>query len=100
MLDQLLELNIIELQEMKRPKEAGKVNDPNYCMYYHLVSHPTQRCFVLKERILELASQGKIILEEEKEIATTNQTAIVFGSFDPILLREKTQKPERLILMS
>ena len=33
-------------------------------------------------------------------MATTNQTAIVFGSFDPILLNEETQKPERLIPMS
>ena len=56
MLDQLLELNVIELPEMKRPEEAGKVNDPNYCKYHRLVSHPTHRCFVLKERILELAS--------------------------------------------
>ena len=51
MLDQLLELNVIELPEMKRPEEAGKVNDPNYCKYHRLVSHPTQHCFVLKERI-------------------------------------------------
>ena len=100
MLDQLLKLNIIELSEMKWPEETGKVNDPNYCKYHHLVNHPTQCCFVLKERILGLISQGKITLEEEKEVATTNQTAIVFGSFDPILLRKETQKPERLIPMS
>ena len=71
-LDQLRELNVIELLEMKRPEEAGKVNDPNYCKYHHLVSHPTQRCFVLKEKDLRLASQGKITLEEEKEVATIN----------------------------
>ena len=64
-----------------------------------MVKHPTQCCFVLKERILGLASQRKITLEEAKEVATTNQTAIVFGSFDPILLNEETQKPERLIPM-
>ena len=40
------------------------------------------------------------MLKEEKEVATTNQTAIVFGSFDPILLLKETQKPKRLISMS
>ena len=48
MLDQLLELNVIELPEMKWLEKAEKVNDPNYCKYHRLVSHPTQRCFVLK----------------------------------------------------
>ena len=48
MLDQLLELNVIKLPEMKQPEEAGKFNDPNYYNYYRLVSHPTQRSFVLK----------------------------------------------------
>ncbi|GFZ19588.1 hypothetical protein Acr_28g0002930 [Actinidia rufa] len=51
-------------------------------------------------KILGLASQGKITLEEEKEMAAPNQTAIVFGSFDLILLREETKKPKRLVPMS
>ena len=66
MLEQLLELKIIELQEMKRPEEAGRVHDPNYCKYHRLVSHSTQGCFVRKEIIVELASEGKMSLEEEK----------------------------------
>ena len=41
MLDQLLELNVIELSEMKRHEEARKVNDLNYYKYHCLVSHPT-----------------------------------------------------------
>ncbi|KAH7846488.1 hypothetical protein Vadar_014552 [Vaccinium darrowii] len=109
MFDQLLDLKLIELPEMKRPEEANKVNDPNYCKFHRLVSHPTSRCFVLKEKIVELASQGKIVLEEE--IVATNQTVatlqdeiqqleklqtvrIHFGSFDPIevVLRHSTQQ--------
>ncbi|KAH7865724.1 hypothetical protein Vadar_010358 [Vaccinium darrowii] len=109
MFDQLLDLKLIELPEMKRPEEANKVNDPNYCKFHRLVSHPTSRCFVLKEKIVELASQGKIVLEEE--IVAANQTVatlqdeiqqleklqtvrIQFGSFDPIevVLRHSTQQ--------
>ncbi|KAH7845078.1 hypothetical protein Vadar_006975 [Vaccinium darrowii] len=72
--DQLIGLKLIDLPKMKRPEEASKVDDPNYCKFYCLVSLLTSRCFVLKERLVELASEGKIILEEEKEVVATNQT--------------------------
>ncbi|KAH7845085.1 hypothetical protein Vadar_010833 [Vaccinium darrowii] len=99
--DQLIGLKLIDLPEMKRPEEANKVDDPNYYKFYCSVSLPTSCCFVLKERLVELASEGKIILEEEKEVVATNQTVatvqnetqqlegfqilqIQFGSLDPI----------------
>ncbi|KAH7861738.1 hypothetical protein Vadar_030092 [Vaccinium darrowii] len=80
-------------------QKSNKVNDPNYCKFHRLVSHPTSRCFIPKEKIVKLSGQGKIILEEET--AASNQTAaalqdetqqletpltmkIQFGSFDPI----------------
>ena len=97
MLEELLRLKLIELPEMKRPEEAEKFNDPNYCMYHRLVSHPTQRCFVLKDKIVALASQGTILLEEEKDVASTNQVNVTFGSFDPVILHEKLQQLKRPI---
>ena len=97
MLEELLRLKLIELPEMKRPEEAEKVNDPNYCMYHRLISHPTQRCFVLKDKIVALASQGTILLEEEKDVASTNQVNVTFGSFDPVILHEKLQQLKRPI---
>jgi len=38
--DELLELKLIDLPEMKRPDEAEKTDDLNYCKYHRLVSHP------------------------------------------------------------
>ncbi|OMO96004.1 hypothetical protein COLO4_15563 [Corchorus olitorius] len=58
MLDELLKSKVIELPEMKRPEESGKVDDPNYCKYHRLVSHPVGKCFVLKDKIMELHSEG------------------------------------------
>ncbi|KAG9453432.1 hypothetical protein H6P81_006336 [Aristolochia fimbriata] len=55
MLEQLLEKNLLQLPEAKRPEDVGKSSDPNYCKYHRLVGHPTEKCFVLKDRILELA---------------------------------------------
>ncbi|KAH7856201.1 hypothetical protein Vadar_033865 [Vaccinium darrowii] len=109
MFDQLLDLKLVQLPKMKRPEEANKVNDPNYCKFHRLVSHPTLRCFVLKEKIVELASQGKIILEEEtvaanqtvatlqdetQQLETLQTMKIQFGSFDPneVVLCHSTQQ--------
>ncbi|OMO53363.1 hypothetical protein CCACVL1_28688 [Corchorus capsularis] len=83
---------------MKRPEESDKVDDPNYCKYHRLVSHPIEKCFVLKDKIMELHSEG--LIEFEEEVASSNMapitkvaperetltTAIKFGSFDPIIL--------------
>ncbi|OMO52499.1 hypothetical protein COLO4_37140 [Corchorus olitorius] len=98
MLDELLKSKVIELPEMKRPEESGKVDDPNYCKYHRLVSHPVGKCFVLKDKIMELHSEG--LIEFEEEVASSNVAsitrvipeyevltmAIKFGLFDPIIL--------------
>ena len=41
----------------------GKVDDPNYCKYHRIISHPIQKCFVLKELIMKLAKERKIDLD-------------------------------------
>ena len=80
--DELLELNFIELPEMKWPDEAEKVNDPNYCKYHRLVSHPFEKYFVFKDRVMWLVREEKIVLDDEK--ASSNQISITFDSLDPI----------------
>ena len=86
---------------MKRPEKANKVDDPNYCKYHRLVSHPVEKCFILKDKIMALYEEGKI--EFEEEIASMNMTSITmvpyfsnrtikFGSFDPIRLPSNTSK--------
>ncbi|XP_070660510.1 uncharacterized protein [Malus domestica] len=58
MLDDLLEKKVIELPKCKRPEEMNRVNDPKYCKYHRIVSHPIGKCFILKELIMKLAQQG------------------------------------------
>jgi len=82
--EELLELKLIELPEMKRPDETGKTNDPNYCKYHRLIGHPIEKCFVFKEKVMDLAAEGKILLEDEKD--SSNQVSFIFGSLDPIFL--------------
>jgi hypothetical protein len=47
MLEDLLEKKVIQLPECKRPEEMGRMNDPRYCHYRRIVSHPIEKCFVL-----------------------------------------------------
>ena len=47
------------------PDEADRMDDSNYCKYHHLISNPIEKCFVLKEKIIELYNIGKVELEQE-----------------------------------
>ncbi|XP_022159413.1 uncharacterized protein LOC111025834 [Momordica charantia] len=84
MLEQLLETRLIVLPECIRPEEMSKVDDPKYCKYHRVISHPVEKCFVLKERILNLAREGKIELDFN-EIAQSNHAAVTtnIGSQTP-----------------
>uniref|UniRef100_A0A6N2MI02 Retrotransposon gag domain-containing protein n=1 Tax=Salix viminalis TaxID=40686 RepID=A0A6N2MI02_SALVM len=96
MLDDLLEANIIELPEVKRPEEANQVDNPNYCKYHRLISHPLEKCFVLKDKIMRLHENGDIVFDDEvaaSNIITTvksgpcqSLSTISFGSCEPIRL--------------
>ncbi|KAL0444583.1 UNVERIFIED_CONTAM: hypothetical protein Slati_2181000 [Sesamum latifolium] len=78
--DNLLEANLIDLPEMKRPEEAERKDDPKYCKYHRLVAHSIQDCFVFKDKVMQLARQGKISLEEDS--AATNAIVVKSGHFD------------------
>ncbi|KAM2774448.1 hypothetical protein COP1_019336 [Malus domestica] len=86
MLDDLLEKKVIKLPECKRFKEMNRVNNPKYCKYHRIVSHPVGKCFILKELIIKLAQQRQIELDLE-DTAATHTTTIAFGSFDPVPLQ-------------
>ncbi|TYK08171.1 ty3-gypsy retrotransposon protein [Cucumis melo var. makuwa] len=69
------EKQLIQLPECKRPEQAGKVDDPNCCNYHRVISHPVEKCFVLKKLILKLARENKIELDID-EVAQTNHVAV------------------------
>ncbi|KAG8383497.1 hypothetical protein BUALT_Bualt04G0019400 [Buddleja alternifolia] len=80
--DELLAGKLIELPEPNRPEEAGKVNDPKYCKYHRVVSHPIEKCFVVKDKTMALARDGKIILDSEDA-----PPALQFGSLEPAMVK-------------
>ena len=109
MLDDLLEKGTIELPPSKCPEESEGTNDPKYCRYHRVVSHPLEKCITLKERIMQLVKDGTIILDLE-EAAEINHTTIwcehchlalplieelvtiQFGSLEPVMLSIRVPK--------
>jgi len=65
MLDKLLEKGLIELPESSRPEEIGRTNDPKYCKYHRIISHPIEKCKAFRRQVLQLVKEGKIILDED-----------------------------------
>ncbi|KAL0392875.1 UNVERIFIED_CONTAM: hypothetical protein Sradi_2510300 [Sesamum radiatum] len=65
---------------MKRPNKAKRKDGPKYCKYHCLVGHTIQDCFMFKDKVMQLARQGKISLEEDS--ATTNAITIESGHFN------------------
>jgi hypothetical protein len=82
MLEDLLEKEIIKLPECKRPEEMGRTNDPKYCKYHRVVSHTVEKCFVLKDLILRLVREGKILLDLDEAVGS-NHATFTFESPSP-----------------
>ncbi|KAL0345813.1 UNVERIFIED_CONTAM: hypothetical protein Sradi_4412600 [Sesamum radiatum] len=97
--DELLERKLIELPESKRPDEAGRVNDPKYCKYHRVVSHPIERCFVVKEKFMALAKEGKIILDVEETVGT-NVSGITVANNRHVLEEKKEVKQSSTTTLS
>ncbi|KAM1343606.1 hypothetical protein PS2_007715 [Malus domestica] len=86
MLEDLLEKKVMGLPECRRPEEMNRTDSPRYCKFHRFISHPTEKCFVLKDLIQKLAQQGKIKLDHEDTVAV-HTTTIMFGSLDHVPLR-------------
>ena len=95
MLDDLLQKRVIQLLEPKRPEEVGWTANPKYCRYHRIVSHPLQKCITIKERIMQLAKQGRIILDLDDVIRANHVSSqsrelytLQYGNLEPAVLFE------------
>ncbi|TVU51241.1 hypothetical protein EJB05_02652, partial [Eragrostis curvula] len=74
----LRELNLIELPKPKRPEEAAKFKEPNFCHYHRILGHTLKDCFVVKNIIQKMIDEGVIddnLLKnfmKGKKVATSN----------------------------
>jgi len=95
MVDNLLEKEIIQLPKPKRHEEVGKTAEPKYCRYHRIVSHPLENCITIEERIMQLAKEGKIILDLADVVKANHVSSQIrelctlqFGNLERVILFE------------
>jgi hypothetical protein len=71
----LRELGLIELPKPKRPEEASKCDDPNFCHYHRILGHTLKDCFVVKNVIQKLIDDGTIDADQQKSMKGGKKTA-------------------------
>ncbi|KAM1014390.1 hypothetical protein ACFX2C_044381 [Malus domestica] len=81
MLDDLLDKKVIGLPECRRPEKMNRTDSPSYCKFHRFISHPTEKCFVLKDLIMKLAQKGIIELDID-DVVKSNYTTVTSGSFN------------------
>ena len=59
--------NKLQLPEVRKPDEAGKVDDPNYCRYHKFLGHPTRKCYVFKDILQNLVNANVLTLKPEQK---------------------------------
>jgi hypothetical protein len=83
MFDELMAAKAVELSEAKYPNEVERINDPNYFKHHRLTSNPIKKCFVFKDKIMQLIREGHVVLEEDK--ASANLTTVVILRVEPVI---------------
>ena len=81
MLKDLLDKKVIDLPECKRPEDINRTDSPRYCKFHRFISHPTEKCFVLKDLIMKLAQKGIIELDLN-DVVKSNYTTVTSGSLN------------------
>ncbi|KAK2986704.1 hypothetical protein RJ640_010929 [Escallonia rubra] len=65
------------LEELERVKEA------RYCKYHRILGHKTEKCFILKELIMNLAKKGKIKLDIDG-VEESNHALVISSDVTPL----------------
>ena len=87
--DELLKAKAIRLPEPKRPNEVDMTNDPNYCRYHRIVSHPLTDCYIVKNIIEGMIKRKEIEIDSSLGKAATNTTSLTENDQIP---NDPTQK--------
>jgi len=80
----------MKLPEARRPNEIRRTNDPKYCLFNRMIHHPTNKCFVLKDRIQALIDAGVQTLKSEQKKVTANMVTLKFGKTPKVTVPDGT----------
>jgi len=92
----LRELKLIELPKPKRPEEASKFNEPNFCHFHRILGHTLKDCFVVKNMIQKLIDEGTIDADLLKSMTNGKKTAtsnVATFQSDPVSCATPKMRP-------
>lgn len=75
-LNELLSKKVIILLELNRPEVINKVNNPKYYKFHHIIGHPIKKCFIFKDRIMALLSEGKVIIDMDENMDSNHSCVL------------------------
>ena len=81
--------NKLKLPKVRHPNEVGRIIDPNYCLFHRMVHYPTNKCFVLKDKIQALINTGVLTLKSEMKKVTENMVTLEFGNFSKVTVLDR-----------
>ncbi|KAI4340797.1 hypothetical protein MLD38_025601 [Melastoma candidum] len=87
--DYLMFSKMIELPQSKRPQEVNLVDNPKFCKYHRVLGHPIEKCFIFKEKVMELVRDNKIDLgayippSNMISVANNDTSNTIFGAVYP-----------------
>jgi len=58
------------------PKEVGKTEDSNYCIYHRMLGQPTKKFYIFKDVLQALIDVEVLKLHPEQKRVTINMTAM------------------------
>ena len=82
--------NKLNLPDARRLNEIGRTNDPNYCLFHRMIHHPTDKCFVLKDKIQALVEARVLTLKSEQKKVTANMVTLEFGKTPKVTVPDGT----------
>ncbi|MQL77273.1 hypothetical protein Taro_009681 [Colocasia esculenta] len=56
--------DLLKLPALRRPSEADRVDEPNYCLYHRMLGHSIEDCYVFKNEIQKLIQSRLITMHE------------------------------------
>ncbi|PKU83281.1 hypothetical protein MA16_Dca006682 [Dendrobium catenatum] len=82
----------LELLECKRPEESKHSDDPNYCPYHRVVSHPIEDCYVFKDWLEKMYKRGELTLSDNVLVRPKKESIRVVTSSSVLPSKEITMK--------
>ena len=74
--NELMKEKAIQLSKPKRPSEVDNVDDPKYCRYHRIISHPLSECYILKNIIQKMINDGEIEVDSSSRVLVAASNSI------------------------